>query len=68
MLYDITSDGNRPSRRWATREVIERLHGQILDNTATEIDASLVNSDIAGMTERDFDPHRRTGFQRMVTA
>lgn len=65
-LYDITTDGNRKSHRWATREVIERLRGTVLEDTATEVDASAVASDIQGMTARDFNPHPRTGFQRQV--
>ncbi len=66
-LYDIASDGKQKSRRWATREAIERLHGEILEDTATEVEASVLKSDIPGMTERDFNPRARTGFQREVT-
>jgi len=66
-LYDITTDGTRVSRRWATREAIERLGGEILEDTASEVDAGAGASDIAGMTARDFDPHAHTGFQRQVT-
>lgn len=66
-LYDIQNDGMQKSRRWATREAIESVHGEALEGTATEVDAALVNTDIQGMTERCFDPHKRTGFQRVVT-
>jgi hypothetical protein len=68
-LYDVQNDGMTTSRRWGTREAIEQIvHGEVLENTAVEVDAGAVNSEIAGLTERDFDPHRRTGFQRQVTS
>jgi hypothetical protein len=66
-VYDITNDEQRTSRRWATREAIERVRGQVLEATATEVDPSVVGAEIAGMTERNFDPHKSTGFQRAVT-
>jgi hypothetical protein len=65
-VYDITTDENRRSRRWATREAIERAHGDVLDDTVTEVDSSVLGDEIDGMTARDFDPHPRTGFQRQV--
>ena len=58
-LYDITIDGNRRSRRWATRQAIERLRGNVLEGTGTEVDASAVDTDILGMTARDFNPNWR---------
>jgi hypothetical protein len=58
--YDISVDGNRKSRRWATREAIERVGGDVLEDTATEVEAFAVASDIEGMTVINFDPHRRT--------
>jgi CRISPR/Cas system-associated endoribonuclease Cas2 len=61
--YDISVDGNRKSRRWATREAIERVGGNVFENTATEVDHSVLSKEIDGMTERNFDPHPRTGFQ-----
>jgi len=68
ILYEITSDTSRQSRRWATREAIKRVGGEVLENTATEVDATVVVSDIAGMTERDFNPNKNTGFPRTVTS
>ncbi len=65
-IYDAANDEMRKSRRWATREKIEWLRGEALENTATEVDASLVGSEIAGMTHRDFNPHKLSGFQRQV--
>ena len=50
-LYEAANDEMRKSRRWATREKIEWLHGEILE---------FVGSEIFGMTERDFDPHIMT--------
>ncbi len=67
-VYDVTTDGMRKSRRWATREAIEWLRGDALEHTATEVDASVVGLEIAGMTERGFNPHKHTGFQRQVIA
>jgi hypothetical protein len=66
-LYDITADEPHTSRRWATLEAIERIHGEVLEDTATEVDAAVVSSDIPGMTERSFNPHPRVGFQKIVT-
>ncbi len=58
-LYDISTDENRQSRRWATLKAIERICGEVLKDTETEVDASVLDSN--GMTERDFNPHERTG-------
>jgi hypothetical protein len=57
-LYDINSDSYVLSRRWATRDVIERLGGEIVGAPAVEVDASAVasESDIEGMTLPDYDP------------
>ena len=66
-LYDIGNDENRISRRWGTLEAIARVHGEALMDSATEVDLSVVGAEIPGLTERNFDPHRRTGFQRTVT-
>jgi TRAP-type mannitol/chloroaromatic compound transport system permease large subunit len=58
-LYDIGSDEFRKSRRWATREVIEAIGGQLLEGTATVVDASAVAlgaSSIIGMTRRGYNP------------
>jgi hypothetical protein len=63
-LYDICSDEIRKSRRWATREVIEALGGEVLEETAIVVDASVVAlgaSSIGGMTRRGFNPQARRG-------
>lgn len=64
-LYDINTDESRQSRRWATLEAIKRLHGEVHEETATEVDASVLEPSniIHGLTARDFNPHPRTGFQ-----
>jgi hypothetical protein len=55
-LYDINSDSYRMSRRWATRDIIERLGGEIVASPAVEVDAAVVASDIEGMTMPDYNP------------
>jgi hypothetical protein len=64
--YDIHSDGNLQSRRWATREAIERIGREVLEDTATEVDPSVLGKEIDGMTEINFDPYPRLGFQTQV--
>ncbi len=66
--YSIQSDGNEKSRRWGTREAIEGIGGNLIEDTETEVDESAVASDIGGFTPIDFDPHPRTGFQTQVYA
>ena len=58
-LYDIATDEYVPSRRWATMETIRRIGGEAFDDTATEIDDSLLSHDLPGMTDRDFKPRTR---------
>lgn len=67
-IYDIVSDEKRESRRWATREAIKKLGGEVRDHRAAQVDPSVVDTDIPGMSEGGFDPHRHVGFQRQVTA
>ncbi len=55
-LYDINSDTYRVSRRWATRDTIELLGGDIVESPAVEVDASVVGREIEGLTEIDYDP------------
>lgn len=66
-IYDITTDTCRKSSRWGTREAVERVHGAVLENTGTNVDAAAVATDIPGMTEIGFNPHRHTSPQRQVT-
>lgn len=67
-VYDIVNDENCRSRRWGTRAAIERIRGEVLEDTETEVDSSVLGREIEDMTERHFDPHPRTGFQQQVTS
>jgi hypothetical protein len=40
-------------------EAIRRIGGEAFDDTATEIDDSLLSHDLPGMTDRDFKPRTR---------
>jgi hypothetical protein len=66
-IYDIVNDETRTSRRWATRDAIQRACGQVLENTAMLVDVSILDGN--GMTERDVSPKpaENTGFQRVVS-
>jgi hypothetical protein len=64
--YDISTDQMQRSRRWGTRSAIERIGGEVLEETATEVDIGVVSSEIQGLSERGFDPLHRTGFQQVV--
>jgi hypothetical protein len=64
--YDIASDNICKSRRYGTREAIERLCGTILEDTAAEVDASVLGAEIDGLTSVGFDPYASSGFQREV--
>ncbi len=66
-LYDITSDGARQSRRWGTRDAIDRIGGEVFVDTGTEVDASAVDFEISGLTARDCSPHAHAEFQRKVS-
>lgn len=63
--YDISSDEFQHSRRWATRDAIERIGAEVLDDHGVDVDPSVLNGD--GMTERNFNPHLRQGFQTYVS-
>lgn len=68
-MYDVHSDQMQTSRRWATLEAIEEVHGQPLIHTAIEIDASHVGDEIEGFTACGFNPSSQisVGFQTQVT-
>jgi hypothetical protein len=66
-VYRIDSDEVMKSRRWGTREaIIEIAHGRVLEESAIEVDESVVASDIHGFTVRDFNPQPCSGFQTSV--
>jgi hypothetical protein len=67
--YNSATDEIKVSTRWATAEAILRIaHGEIIESTALEVDASVVRSDIEGMTVRDWMPPRPAVFRRYVQA
>ena len=52
--WDISTDEYRTSIRWATRERIEAIHGEIISE-GVEVPDEFVGQEIAGMTNRHFD-------------
>jgi hypothetical protein len=61
--YDVRYDQMHTSKRWGTREGIEKwTNGRVLEDTAAEVDASSVASDLPGLTETGFDPRFATGY------
>jgi hypothetical protein len=67
--YDVASDHMQVSRRMATRQaILEILQGEVMEETAVEVDASVIQSDIPGMTVIGFSPSqlRAGGFQTQV--
>ena len=63
-VYDAQKEEMRKSSRWGTREAIEKIaHGVVLEDSATEIDGFEVDSDIPGLTDRNFIPHHHYGVQ-----
>ena len=53
--YDIINDVMKTSQRWATREAVERVCGEIVGE-GVEVDNSVLGREVDGMTERGFDP------------
>jgi hypothetical protein len=67
-IYDVQHDEMKRSRRWGTREAIERIaHGIVLEDSATEVDQFEVDSDIPGLTEKDFIPHHHYDLQNVIS-
>lgn len=63
-MFDIGTDEFKQSRRWATREFIEKVGGLMTGRTA-RVDEDVVNPE--GLTERDFNPEPRSpGFPSQV--
>jgi hypothetical protein len=57
-MYNIVSDTMDTSNRWATRDVIEKIHGVTWEDTAVEVeDCHLRSDDMPGMAKRGFDPY-----------
>jgi len=66
MIYDAANGQMRKSCRWATRERIDWLHGEVLEHTAVQVDAQLIGGEIDAMSAINFDPHAVVGFQRQA--
>lgn len=64
--YNIAMDMSQESRRWATREAIARVFGEVLEDTAIEVDEAYLSSDEPGMTASAFNPEAFSGFQTRV--
>jgi hypothetical protein len=65
-FYDLQSDEFSFSRRMATAKGAARMRGDIVENTAVEIDASQLEPG-EECTPRGFNPRQQTGFQTQVT-
>ena len=65
--WDISNDCYQESRRWATKEAINRVMGEVISE-GVEIDDGLVGGEVDGMTARGFDPHHppSSGFPNYV--
>lgn len=70
MVYSISADNMQKSRRYGTKEAIEKtVGGKVLFKSKCTIHRSIVespNTDIEGLTPIDFNPDVRTGFQTHV--
>jgi hypothetical protein len=55
-MYDIKNNEMQKSKRWATREFIGSIGGRILEDTAVEVDEADAQSEVIGLTKRNFDP------------
>ncbi len=57
--WDIVYDCYRHSRRWATKEAIERVSGEAVGEPVEVDDKELFLGEqpVDGMTRRGFDPH-----------
>jgi hypothetical protein len=54
-MWDVTADGFTMSSRWATRERIEKMGGDVIGG-GIEVDDECIGGEIEGMTVREFDP------------
>jgi hypothetical protein len=68
-MYDLSTDQVKKSRRMGTRNAIENIaNGWPLEETKIDIPVSQLSREISGMTEIDFNPHKRPlEFQTQVT-
>ena len=54
--YDIMSDTRRLSRRYGTIEAINKIGGEVILESAIEINVSDLESDFYGLTKIGFEP------------
>jgi hypothetical protein len=54
--FDIIRGESIVSPRWGTLEAIKAARGEAILRTATEVDASAVDTDEPGMTARGYEP------------
>lgn len=67
-IYDAQNDEIKKSSRWGTRYAIETIaHGKVLEDSAFEIDESEVDTDIPGMTEKNFVPHHHYNTSKVTS-
>jgi hypothetical protein len=68
-MYDPSTDQVKKSRRMGTRPAIEKIaNGSPLEETKIDVPVSQLSREISGMTEIDFNPHKRPlGFQTQGT-
>jgi len=66
--YDMASDNMIKSRRWGTREAIEFIKANILEDTAVEVDDAMLGRQVSGLSEIGFNPHAVKGFPTQVTS
>jgi hypothetical protein len=65
--YNVMTDSMDSSRRWGTREAIEQIaKGVVIEESSRIVDETAVQSDIPGLTARDFNPDALVGFQTSV--
>jgi hypothetical protein len=64
-VYDITNDSTMVSRRMATRKGAAMMRGEVIEDSATEVDEARLENG-GQWTAVGFNPHPRTGFQQQV--
>jgi hypothetical protein len=66
--YDIASDNVIKSRRWGTREAIDFIKANVLEDTAVEVDDAALGRQLPGLSEIGFNPRAVKDFQTQVTS
>jgi hypothetical protein len=58
-MWDVANDRFTLSSRWATRERVDQIGGEVVGG-GVEVNDEYVGGEIAGMTVCGFDPHDPT--------